>query len=144
MHTLLCFFGAVIILFFKKFHTQQCLRENTVLCIETRITNSILITYIILLLVVLVCIHACAVVEGIPVTKIYMFGLCYACCIEYQYRFALCIVGCWLIYYILTSLHARINTSCWILLTLEVPSLHEYATQASVVMLGREGHIIVY
>ena len=64
------FFGAVIILFFKKVHTQQCLRENTVLCIETRITNSILISYIILLLVVLVCIHACAVVVGIPVTSL--------------------------------------------------------------------------
>ena len=44
------FFGAVIILFFKKVHTQQCLRENTVLCIETSIQNLILITYIILLL----------------------------------------------------------------------------------------------
>ena len=50
-----------MILFFKKFNTEQCLSESTVLCIETRITNSILITYIILLLVVLVCIHACAV-----------------------------------------------------------------------------------
>ena len=58
MHTLLCFFGAVIILFFKKFHTQQCLREITVLCIETSITNSILMTCIILLLVLL-CVHSC-------------------------------------------------------------------------------------
>ena len=52
------FFGAVIILFFKKFHTQQSLREITVLCIETRLLNLILITYIILLLVLL-CVHSC-------------------------------------------------------------------------------------
>ena len=63
------FFGAVIIIFFKKIHTQQSLREFIALCIETRITNSILITYIILLLVVLVCIHACAVVRGNSWTK---------------------------------------------------------------------------
>ena len=50
LHTLIYFFGAVIILFFKQVHTQQCLRENTVLCIETSIQNLILITYIILLL----------------------------------------------------------------------------------------------
>ena len=76
MHTLLCFFGAVIILFFRKFQTQQCLHEITVWCIETRILNLILITYIILLLI-LVHVHTCPchglIVASIPSMNIYLF-----------------------------------------------------------------------